>query len=85
MLINLKELNGLLLRGNDHFLSFALPWYGTLLTMFPHILFPSLNGRKFFLFDLTCFLNSLRQMTVTSDSSNLGHMGVPPDQRLIVF
>jgi len=25
-------------------------WYGTLLAMFPYILFPSLNGRKFFLF-----------------------------------
>lgn len=53
--------------------------------MLPDILFSSLHSGQLFSLDLAGLLDSLRQMPVTSDPSDLRHVCVSLDQSLVVF
>lgn len=75
-----------LLSGQDHSLALALPRRKlALLGVLPDILLTPLNGIQFFSLNLTGLLNRLRHMALTPYPSDLRHMRVSLDQRLVIF
>lgn len=79
------RLDGLLLGCENHLFTLAPARHSALLAMLPNILLSSFDGRKLLSLDLSCFIDGLRQMTMTLDSSDLRHMRVSLDQCLIVL
>lgn len=79
------RLDGLLLSRENHLFTLAPAWHSTLLAMLANILLSSFDGRKLLSLDIGCFLDGLRQMTMTLDSSDLRHMRVSVDQCLVVL
>lgn len=53
--------------------------------MFPFILFPPLDRPQFFALDLTRFLDSLRNMSMSRNPPEFWHMRVPLLERVIIF
>lgn len=75
----------LLFSRQDHLLTLAATWHRALLAMLPDVLLSSLESGQFFSLDLASLLNGLRQMSVTSYTSDLRHVRVSLDQSLVVF
>lgn len=53
--------------------------------MLANILVLSLDSAQFFIFDVPSLFDDLWEMTVSSYSSNFGHMCVPVNERFVIF
>jgi hypothetical protein len=77
--------SSLLFCGKDHLFALGAVWHAALLAVLSNIVLSPLNTRELVLLDLTRLLDGLGHMTMALDPSDLWHVSISANKRLIIL